>query len=299
MAETNNQYRKFMSDIIDSGLWGRLSPAAKTLYPVLLKFSDQNFKQVWPSNETLLKLTGFKTKKSISLAKKELIKEGLLQYRAGSGRTNSTYFFSFNYEGSKITPLWDKKIPLSEPTKYPADHSSFPPQRTTEVPPNNLNITINNTQSTNEDLKHNSFEKLIEIYGFNIVDTATQIAKSKDLDNNVSYIAGICKNLSKDSKVFNRPTFNQAIDPAQHVIDSWKNFLDWSKTHLTRSSVEMLQKIAIGVDGQAIFIEEKLSQFLKQIILKYFNEEVSPSIIIIFSDQNLVDSRINISHKYD
>lgn len=95
MGETSNQYIKFMSDIIDSGLWGKLSPAAKTLYPVLLKFSDQNFKHVWPSTETLLKLTGFKTKKSILLGKKELIKEGLLYYKPGCGRTNSTYFFSF------------------------------------------------------------------------------------------------------------------------------------------------------------------------------------------------------------
>lgn len=290
-----------MSDIIDSGLWGKLSPAAKTLYPVLLKFSDQNFKQVWPSNETLLKLTGFKTKKSITLGKKELIKEGLLQYRPGSGRTNSTYFFSFNYEGSKITPLWDKKIPLSDIPKYHSESPSSTSQRSAEMTPNNLNITINNTQTTNEEIKLNSFEKLIELYGLNIVDKATQIAKSKNLDTNIPYIAGVCKNLSKgkDYDISKQPIFNQNADPAQHVIDSWKNFIDWSKLHLTRSSVEILQRIAIGVDGQAIFIEEKLSQFLKQIILKYFNDEVSPSIIIIFSDQKMVNSRININQDFE
>ena len=36
------QYIKFMSDIIDSGTWAALSSGAKTLYPVLLKFSDQS-----------------------------------------------------------------------------------------------------------------------------------------------------------------------------------------------------------------------------------------------------------------
>ncbi len=283
MAETNSQYIKFMSDIIDSGLWGKLSPAAKTLYPVLLKFSDQNFKQVWPSTETLLKLTGFKTKKSIMLGKKELIKEGLLQYKAGSGRTNSTYFFSFSYEGSKIIPQWDKKTSLSEFEKCARGDSSGTPQGSASIHPNNLNITINNTQSNlSEDFNNFTFDKLIERYGFNIVDSSIQIAKAKGLENNISYIAGVCKNLSRGQKN-SQTNFTQDIDSAQHVIDSWKSFLDWSKSHLTRSSIEILQRIAIAVDGQTIFIEESLTEFLKQIILKYFNEEIRPVIVIVFS----------------
>jgi hypothetical protein len=284
MGETNNQYIKFMSDIIDSGLWGKLSPAAKTLYPVLLKFSDQNFKQVWPSTETLLKLTGFRTKKSILLGKKELIKEGLLQYKAGSGRTNSTYYFSFNYEGSKITPLWDKKPTFSggQPS-LPADYS-YLPQSASPVSPNNLNITINNTQSTKEE-KYSNYDKLMEVYGYKLVDSAIQIAKAKGLEGNISYVTGVCKNLSRD--LVGKPTspiFNQELDSAQHVIDSWKSFLDWSNSHLTRSSVDILRRIPIAVDGQSIFIEEKLTEFLKQIILKYFNEEIRPAIVIVFSE---------------
>lgn len=55
-------YIKFFADIIESGVWANLSSAAKTLYLVLLKFSDQHFKPVWPSTEILLRLTGFKTK---------------------------------------------------------------------------------------------------------------------------------------------------------------------------------------------------------------------------------------------
>ncbi len=284
MGETNNQYLKFMSDIIDSGLWGKLSPAAKTLYPVLLKFSDQNFKQVWPSTETLLKLTGFKTKKSILLGKKELIKEGLLQYKPGSGRTNSTYYFSFNYEGSRITPLWDKNLFLSGERQSSSAGYLTPPQGGNQIPPNHLNITINNTQSNKEE-KYTTYDRLMETYGYNVVDAAIQIAKAKGLEGNVSYVAGVCKNLSKDfTGKSNQPNFNQDIDSAQHVIDSWKSFLDWSNSHLTRSSVDILRKIPIAVDGQSIFIEEKLTEFLKQIILKYFNEEVRPAIVIVFSE---------------
>ena len=284
MGETSNQYIKFMSDIIDSGLWGKLSPAAKTLYPVLLKFSDQNFKHVWPSTETLLKLTGFKTKKSILLGKKELIKEGLLYYKPGCGRTNSTYYFSFNYVGSKITPQWDKNIPLSGiPTSSSVEYNQTP-QGSQAIPPNNLNITIHNNQSLRQEPdREKSFDNLMSLYGFDLVDSAIQIAKSKGLESNMSYVAGICKNLSS-GQTRKSPIFNQEVDSAQHIIDSWKGFLDWSKVHLTRSSVEILESIPIAVDGHSIFIEKKLTDFLKQIILKFFNEEIRPSIIIVFSE---------------
>ncbi|MBK7054741.1 MAG: helix-turn-helix domain-containing protein [Leptospiraceae bacterium] len=284
MGETSNQYIKFMSDIIDSGLWGKLSPAAKTLYPVLLKFSDQNFKHVWPSTETLLKLTGFKTKKSILLGKKELIKEGLLYYKPGCGRTNSTYYFSFNYTGSKITPQWDKNIPLSGIPASPSAEYNSTPRRGQAVSPNNLNITIHNNQSLKQEADpEKSLDNLINLYGFDLVDSAIQIAKGKGLESNMSYVAGICKKLSSSSAK-ESPIFNREIDSAQHIIDSWKSFLDWSKVHLTRSSVEILESIPIAVDGHSIFIEKKLTDFLKQIILKFFNEEIRPSIIIVFSE---------------
>lgn len=285
MSSTNNQYIKFMSDIIDSGLWGRLSSSAKTLYLVLLKFSDQNFKPVWPSTDTLLKLTGFKTKKSIVLGKKELIKEGLLQYKAGSGRTNSTYYFSFSYEGSKITPEWGTAIPRSGVSLSFSGSPVDPSHRDTATSPNNLNITINNTQ-TNKQLKDNgydSMEKLMEIYDFNLVETALQVAKNKGLENNIPYIAGVCKNLANKSSKFELKN-NHSMDTAQHIIDSWKSFLDWSSSHLTKSSMATLEQISVEVDGQTIFIRQELNEFLKQIIAKYFNEEIKPKILVVFAE---------------
>ncbi|MBP7280184.1 MAG: helix-turn-helix domain-containing protein [Leptospiraceae bacterium] len=298
MSETNRQYIKFMSDIIDSGLWGKLSPAAKTLYPVLLKFSDQNFKQVWPSTETLLKLTGFKTKKSIALGKKELIKEGLLQYKPGSGRTNSTYYFSFNYERSKITPQWDKAVSLKEGCGYPSGADFRKTEDVAAVSPNNLNITINNTQSNKQDTETFTIARLIDLYGVECVDSALQIAQLKGLEGNMSYIQGICKNVTRE-KSGNKPIFGQDIDNAQHVIDSWKDFLEWSRSHLTRSSVETLETISVEVDGRSIFIKQKLGEFLKQIILRYFQEQISPSIVVVFSEisvNSFMDSKH--SHKF-
>lgn len=276
-----------MSDIIDSGIWGRLSPAAKTLYPVLLKFSDQNFKQVWPGTDLLLKLTGFKTKKSITLGKKELIKEGLLYYRPGSGRTNSLYYFTFNYQGSKISPQGDKKILPTDIQHSPLGKDFFHTQENTAATPNHLNITITNNQSVRTDNEKESYEKLLDIYDLAIVDEAYQMARSKGLENNISYITGICKNLSKKSKSAMSKN-NQEMDSAQYVIDSWRGFIEWSKVHLTRSSVEILQQISISVDGRTIFIEKDLSEFLKQIILKYFHEELNPPILVIFSSNSSV-----------
>lgn len=272
-----------MSDIIDSGLWGRLSPAAKTLYPVLLKFSDQNFKQVWPGTDLLLKLTGFKTKKSIVLGKKELIKEGLLYYRPGSGRTNSVYYFTFNYPGSKIIPQRDKTIPLTGIQTSPREDDALTPQTVPSGIPNHLNITITNTQSLKTD-KEESYEKLIDMYGIKVVDEAYQMAKLKGFETNLSYVAGICKNISRKGKenVFKN---NQEMDTAQHVIDSWRSFIDWSKMHLTRSSVDILKQISISVDGRSIYIQEDLSDFLKQIIIKYFHEELDPPILVVFSSK--------------
>lgn len=72
------------------------------------------------------------------------------------------------------------------------------------------------------------------------------------------------------------------------IQDLWKAFLTWSKSHLTRSSVEILESSPIAIDGQSILIEKELSEFLKQIVLKYFNEEVKPPVIIIFKERKAI-----------
>ena len=76
--EIKTSYSKFMNDIIDLGIWKKLIPSAKALYIVLLKFSNGNLKHVWPSTPLLMELTGYKQKKSIIDAKKDLIEKGLI-----------------------------------------------------------------------------------------------------------------------------------------------------------------------------------------------------------------------------
>ena len=97
MSSENLLYFKFNLEIIRSKLWAQLSATARTLYPVLLSFSDGSFKPVYPGTKTLLKLTGFKHKASLQNARQELREKGLLTFSKGSGRKNTYYQFCFNF----------------------------------------------------------------------------------------------------------------------------------------------------------------------------------------------------------
>lgn len=244
MAEIyNNQYLKFMIDLIDSGVWARLSPAAKSLYPVLLKFSDQNFKSVWPSTSLLLNLTGFKSKKSIIQAKRELAREGLIQFKPGSGRMNSLYYFTFNYTGSRITPQGWKNIPLSGSLKEPFGGDAFYPQGDLGKNPNQINITIHNNHSLN----------------------------------------------SNDRKEMKREINSTTRDSTQELIEFWNSFLDWTSLNLTKSSSLFFKQMEIAFDGNTIFIKTLLSEFQKQIINRFLELQRNPNIIILFTDEKILN----------
>ncbi len=270
--EISGQYIKFMSDIIDSGAWAKLSSASKTLYPVLLKFSDQNFKNVWPSTRLLLELTGFKSKKSIIEGKKELAEAGLLFFKPGSGRTNSTYHFSFNYKGSRFTPQGATQIHLSGGQTNNSERYSPTPLSVPEVNPNHINITINNNHSIKQN-EENSKKELKKIYGDSVYNEALKNLVKKEKMPNFKQMNEECLNLSRAS---------EDNDSAQHIIDSWKKFLHWSKLHLTKSSTVLFETLKIDVDGSTIYIPEILTEFQKQIINKYFESNITPRIIILY-----------------
>jgi hypothetical protein len=140
-------YFKFMSDIIESGVWAELCSSARTLYPVLLKFSDSTFKPVWPNTETLMQLTGFKTKKSIIEAKKDLCKWGLLQIIPGTGHTSTRYYFTFNYPGSKLAPQGYRFVDPRSSESSSSGGSPGGAQGISSGNPNHIQITINNNQN--------------------------------------------------------------------------------------------------------------------------------------------------------
>ena len=216
----NHLFFKFMHDIIDSGLWGSLSATARTLYPVLCRFSNESFKAVWPGTNELLRLTGFKTKKSLQLARKELIEAGLIDMIAGNGRTSSKYYFKFDYKNSRvdIDKYRDTTLSLRGRQKYPSDGYGATSLGGTKVTPNNINININTNNEKQEVFYKNIETLLTEFLGINsskilskehIINTmfekygeleigeAIKIAIKRGKNGDVQYLEGILKNRNK------------------------------------------------------------------------------------------------------
>jgi len=287
VSDQRHSYIRLMTDIIDSGLWAELSHAAKTLYVVLLKFSDYNFKPVWPNTETLLRLTGFKTKKSIVLAKKELTKSGLLYHVPGGGRTATKYHFSFHYPGSRITPLGDKAIPLSGFDSDPSGGSTDSYNRGAGISPNHINITISNTNQNERNPKlsgeeEEGFEGLVKTFGSEIALAAYQKASQLRLESDWAYIRGLCKELILQSKAM--PNIKQEMPSFGPHPASWLGFLTWASQELTQSSWEVLEKCQVRMDKKVLVVSSPLQGFLRQIVLMYFNERVKPSVLVVFAE---------------
>lgn len=145
-------YSKFVSALIDSGTWARMTSAARTLYPVLLRFSDANFKPVYPGTRILLKLTGFKQKTSLRKARKELSDLGLISLTTGSGRKNTCYHFRFDFQRDADMPPWgspERTAGGAETTRSGADSSAT--GGANETPQyNKIQISINNNVPENE-----------------------------------------------------------------------------------------------------------------------------------------------------
>lgn len=227
MMEHNHTFFKFMHDIIDSGLWGSLSATAKTLYPVLCRFSNESFKVVWPGTNELLRLTGFKTKKSLQLAKKELVEAGLIDIITGNGRTSSKYYFKFEYKNSKIDieKYRDTIISLKGASAHPPEWQSGTSLRDTQVPPKNINININTNNDKQDQFyknietllteflgnQHNNplnhkeqiINKMLEKYGQLEIGEAIKIAIKKGKNGDIHYLDGILKNRN------NQTNYNQ------------------------------------------------------------------------------------------
>lgn len=221
--DINNMYLAIMSDILDSGTWAELSPAAKALYPVLCKFSNHTFKPVWPGTDELLRLTGFKTKKSLQEAKRELVDKRLLHIIPGSGRTSSHYYFRFDYKDSKVDIETHRNTVVSRRgiEKHPSTDSVDTPLRGDAISPNHINIHINKlTQTTTNnnpdlssllkeffggerkrgDYREQLVHEMLEKYGSLKMGEAIRIAISKGKDGDIRYLEGILRNRESNPK---------------------------------------------------------------------------------------------------
>ncbi|MDH5718562.1 MAG: helix-turn-helix domain-containing protein [Spirochaetia bacterium] len=219
--QNNYQFFKFMHDIIDSCAWAKLSSAAKTLYPVLCRFSDDNFKYVWPGTEELLRLTGFKSKKSLQQAKKELFQTGLIDFIPGTGRTSTRYYFRFDYDKSTIN-LNDYRARTANrrgAVMATPEEAGYPPEKGTDTPPKKIQININNnynnqqvdvlnnihnlllefinygkTFNFNNDYKNTIIQNILSKYDDLDIGEAVKIAIKKGKNGDIQYLEGILKN---------------------------------------------------------------------------------------------------------
>lgn len=184
-------YFKFVCELIDAGIWAKMSPAARTLYPVLLRFSDRNFSPVYPGSKKLMELTGFKQKSSLRKARNELVELGLISITLGNGRKNTIYHFRFDW----ITPRGTQKYPSESRNPTTTEGSNSTPVGDTEVdapgyspipPYNQIQISINNhpvpsTNSNHQEMQKDPFEELKKQFGEKSVQLAISEAQLADL----------------------------------------------------------------------------------------------------------------------
>jgi len=153
---------KFMRELGTSGLWARLSKAAKAVYPMLGIHTDGTFKPVYPSLPTLVKLSGL-SKKGVEDGLRDLEHHGLIVRRSGkshkAGQANrpNIYEFAFNYQGSTLGYLIGKPLASREPsplaTQQPTPsrlgraEQELTQQEQQQQQPIQLNITLQQNES--------------------------------------------------------------------------------------------------------------------------------------------------------
>jgi len=151
---------KFMRELGTSGVWARLSKAAKAIYPMLGIHTDGTFKPVYPSLHTLMQLSGL-SKKGVEDGLRNLEAHGLIVRRSGKSRRAgepnrpNIYEFAFAYPGSRLGYLVGKPLTTQEPralaTKQPsASHAIRPEQELIEKEQQqhiHLNLTLQQDNS--------------------------------------------------------------------------------------------------------------------------------------------------------
>ncbi len=101
---SNNAFFKFFQDLVLSKTWRKLTPSARTLYPVLAIHTDKDFKPVYPSLKRLKEFSGLGNS-GIASALRSLEQSGLIRIWSGkhrAGNRSNTYEFIFQYEGCQI-----------------------------------------------------------------------------------------------------------------------------------------------------------------------------------------------------
>lgn len=246
-------YFKFVSALIDSGLWAQMSGAARALYPVLLRFSDRNYCHVWPGTQKLLKLTGFKQKASLRKARQELIDLGLVSVTRGTGRQNTVYHFRFE---------WVTERPPSGSSSGPAGDYASTPQREGRaglegVPAtpqyNQIHISINNTQSTEtgEANENENWTMLTKQFG----ERAVELARSE------CKLGGIEPSEASVRKILYRGESQQR--------ESWTDVQEFLANRISPGSLKLIQDALIEQRDGILVFQNEMPEYLKQLLRRF------------------------------
>ncbi len=257
MAESEMTYFKFVTDLIDSGIWAELSPAARTLYPVLLRFTDRNFKPVYPGSQTLLKLTGFKQKSSLRKARKELSEAGLIRIEEGTGRKNSRYFFRFDWRDPKTPPWGAVSGPPEGAEVTPRGvHESQHREASSDPPYNQIHISINNHVQEADLKKLLNTEPYVRRFGKRNVDLALS-----ELE-----LAGLEKTEENLKKIL-------IPSVSQKKRLSWPDIEKYLCEKISPGSLDILRQAFLKEEDGIFIFSDEIPKYLKN-ILQQLNTDV-------------------------
>ena len=258
--DKEHQYFKFVSALIDSGIWAGMSAAARALYPVLLRFSDRHYKEVWPGTQALLKLTGFKQKASLRKARQELVGLGLITLAQGSGRKNTRYHFHFD---------WVTGGPPSGVSARPAEGTECVPGgalgTAAGVVPgtpryNQIHISINNTQ--NPEAQNRASGKFeagtpAELAGLKARHghEAVRLALSE------CELSGLPPSAGNIQKILYRGDAPQG--------ESWSDVEEFLASRISPGSLKMIRESLIEERDGVLVFQDSLPEYLKQLLRRF------------------------------
>lgn len=243
MAGQDLPFFKFVQPLIDAGIWARMSPAARTLYPVLLRFSDRYFGPVYPGSQRLLELTGFKQKSSLRKAREELVSLGLVSLTPGSGRSNTVYHFRFDWVPLRGVPMTPSEVSPLAPEGVmgqPGGAHPGPP------PYNQIHISINNAKSGPEN--GTEWQDLERRFGKEPV----RLARS-ELE-----LAGLSTEAASVEKILSGKSRSAGL--------SWGEIRGFLRDRISPGSLEMLEEAFLREDGDLLVFRGGLPEHLRHLV---------------------------------
>lgn len=272
MSTKDLTYFKFVCELIDAGIWAKMSPAARTLYPVLLRFSDRNFSPVYPGSKKLLELTGFKQKSSLRKARKELVDLGLISITTGTGRKNTIYHFRFDWIHPREAANYPSEDNFSNPQGYIQDssivsNSSSSPNPSWQPPYNQIQISINNNPTNNlnpnikirepSDLKYN---KIDEFSVDNLEELRRQFgSKNVDLAISEAKLAGLPITYANIEKI---------LKSNYYSFISFEKILETLKDKVSENTFKIIKDSFLREENGFLIFSDSLPIYIKNILYK-------------------------------